>query len=183
MTPAILPGFHAYVHSDTNLPCILQSSNSKDYVQGMVLFGQGKKGRKKIHQHYRTKTRRVTLAVEIEVVVPISAHHRLCPEDRWDLQRRTIRAHVWIWADVGSRDVHSRTKFPRWTLEHYISGTFRADPVLDVRDASAWPDAEVMVLEDDEKDEKDEKRDPRRDFLQAGIGSLDYERCQKFTGW
>ena len=177
MTPALLPGFHPFVHTETQLPCILQSPSIKEYVQGVVIFGQGKRARRIIHNHYSANTRRVTVDIEIEVRVPVPFAERDFPTERWRLIRRTVSAHAWIWSDVGSCDVHFRTQAPRWTLEDYISGTLGSMHTMRIEDAG-WLRDDGGVCGNDEGVEKKE-----REAVYSGTGLLDYERDTGFTGW
>ena len=64
MTPAVLPGFYPHIHAETREPCLLQSPNTSDYVQGMLIFGEGQKGRDLIHRRLRPHTRRVTVVLD-----------------------------------------------------------------------------------------------------------------------
>lgn len=165
------------MHADTQEPCILQSADDEDYVQGMVIFAQGKKARRLIHKHYRANARRVTVDVEIDVAVPVPYFQRVFPTEHWRLMRRTIRAHAWIWSNVGSGDVQFRTQAPRWTLEAYISGSL--GPVQSLRiEEAAYLDDEVFVAEKDDADERE-----KREAVDGGGGHLDYDRMPGFTGW
>ncbi|KAK5122103.1 hypothetical protein LTR85_004349 [Meristemomyces frigidus] len=177
MTPALLPGFHAYVHSETQQPCILQSPNATDYVQGMLIFGQGKKARRLIHEHYRAKTRRVTVEVQVDVAVPVPLFQRKLPTDSWRLKRRIISAHAWIWSNAGSGDVQFRTQCPKWTLEDYIEGNLAPKQPLRIERAGFLED-EVSIIENDNEDEEEV-----REVIYGGCGALDYDRGPGFTGW
>ncbi|TKA71961.1 hypothetical protein B0A55_05394, partial [Friedmanniomyces simplex] len=76
MTPALLPGFHAHVHADTLQPCILQSTNTRDYVQGMVVFGLGAQSRELIYNHYQAN------GTVVEANTPDVAHDNDGNSDR-----------------------------------------------------------------------------------------------------
>jgi hypothetical protein len=178
MTPALMTGFHAYVHSETQQPCLMQSPNSTDHVLGMLLLGEGKEGRKRIHEHYRRKTRRITVPVEIDVFIPMVANEGSMPTLRWQFKRRTIQAYAWIWANVGGGEAHFHSAAPRWTLEGYLSGEYSPQQQIDIRDADDWPDAEVGV----EGTAEDWKKE-RREVVYGGGGHLDYERADCWTGW
>ncbi|KAK5167666.1 uncharacterized protein LTR77_007365 [Saxophila tyrrhenica] len=116
MTPALLPGFHGHVHTQTQQPCILQSHDPQDFVQGMLIFGQARAARDRIHAHYRDTCRRVKVQVEVEFLAPNPS------ENAWVLFRKRIWAHAWLWANVGSGDVEFRGVRERWTLEEYLAG-------------------------------------------------------------
>ncbi|KAK4554307.1 hypothetical protein LTR86_008515 [Recurvomyces mirabilis] len=180
MTPALLPGFHAYVHTDTLQPCIMPSHNTNDYVQGMVIFGQGKESRNLIHQHYHENCRRVKVEVEIEISVPLSSADRNHPLERWRLQRRKVWAHAWLWANVGSGDVGFRSQAERWTIEDYLSGALEAytEPI---NIQEVWPDADIDVDDDDGVVETPKL--PEREVVYGGCGHLDYVVEKHFTGW
>ncbi|KAI7164595.1 hypothetical protein KC349_g585 [Hortaea werneckii] len=178
MTPAFLPGFYPHVHAETLQPCVMQSTNDKDYVQGMLVFGEGSHGRKLINRHYRANTRRVMVDVQADIVVPVPAHERKHRHQLWRLQRRIIRTYAWIWAaNVGSSDVQFRNVVPKWTLGDYIEGRLEREQVLRVEDAG-WLEDKVSAPEDSQSWEED------REIPQAGgTGHLDYDRADDFTGW
>ncbi|KAK4546406.1 hypothetical protein LTR36_002083 [Oleoguttula mirabilis] len=157
MTPALLPGFHAYVHSDTQMPCILQSPNATDYVQGMVVFGQ------------------VDVHVDVAVSVPVS--ERDYPTEHWRLKRRVVSGHAWIWSNVGSGDVLFRTQYPRWTLEDYIDGNLAPQQALRIGDACYLKDEVTVIVTDDDEGKEDRK------VVYGGCGPLDSDRGHGFTGW
>ncbi|KAI7233028.1 hypothetical protein KC330_g5580 [Hortaea werneckii] len=178
MTPAFLPGFYPHVHAETSQPCVMQSTNDKDYVQGMLVFGEGSHGRKLINRHYRTNTRRVMVDVQADIVIPVPAHERKHKHQLWRLQRRVIRAYAWIWAaNVGSSDVRFRNVVPKWTLEDYIEGRLEREQALRVEDAG-WLEDKVSVPEDSQS-WKEDGAIPQA----GGTGHLDYDRADDFTGW
>ncbi|KAK5129823.1 hypothetical protein LTR08_002800 [Meristemomyces frigidus] len=177
MTPGLLLGFHPFVHAETQLPCILQSPDVKDYVQGMVIFGQGKRARRIIHGHYSANARRVTVDIEIDVGVPVSTSERDFPGERWRFKRRTVSAHAWIWSNVGSGDVHFRTRTPRWTLEDYISGKLAPTQAMRTVDAG-WLEDDISISGSDV-----DAHQELREVVRGGGGSLDYQRGAGFTGW
>ena len=176
MTPAILPGFHSHVHADTHQPCLTQSPNATDYVQGMLIFGQGRKGRDRIHAHYRPHCRRVKVPVEFDVQVGVPLSGRDFSHERWRLQRRTIWAHAWLWSNVGSSDAFFCSKADGWRLEGYLEGDLGPRLSLRVEEDGKWEDVEVSV--DESEDEPEE-----REVGHGGCGTLDYERADSFTGW
>jgi len=143
----------------------------------MVIFGQGKTARKLIHEHYRANTRRVKIPVEVDVAVPVPPHERRYPLEHWRLKRRTIKAHAWIWSNVGSGDVQFRTQVPRWTLEDYVSGDLGPSQALRVAERG-YLEEEVSVVESE-----DEVWEEVREVLRGGAGHLDYGREAGFTGW
>ncbi|KAI6801757.1 hypothetical protein KC361_g1593 [Hortaea werneckii] len=178
MTPAFLPGFYPHVHAETLQPCVMQSTNDKDYVQGMLVFGEGSHGRKLINRHYRANTRRVMVDVQADIVVPVPEHERKHKYQLWRLQRRIIRAYAWIWAaNVGSSDAQFRNVMPKWTLEDYIEGRLEREQALRVEDAG-WLEDKVSVPGDSQSWKED------REMLPAGgTGDLDYDRADGLTGW
>ncbi|WPG99506.1 Hypothetical protein R9X50_00232100 [Acrodontium crateriforme] len=128
MTPALLPGFHPHVHNESRLPCLVQSSNPLDHVQGMLLMGQGKAGKNLVNQHYHRETTRTKQQVECEVLVHTPRSDRIHPDSPWCLCRVKIRAYVWLWSSVDpAAGLAQRT--PRWTIEDYIAGNF-GPPVI-----------------------------------------------------
>lgn len=178
MTPAFLPGFYPHVHAETLQPCVMQSTNNKDYVQGMLVFGEGSHGRKLINRHYRANTRRVMVDVQADIVVPVPGHERKHKYQLWRLQRQIIRAYAWIWAaNVGSSDAQFRNVVPKWTLEDYVEGRLEREQALRVEDAG-WLEDKVSVPGDSQSWKED------REMLPAGgTGHLDYDRAEEFTGW
>ncbi|KAK3680046.1 hypothetical protein LTR78_000423 [Recurvomyces mirabilis] len=179
MTPALLPGFHAYVQTDTLKPCIMPSLNTNEYVQGMVVFGQGKESRNLIHQHYRENCRRVKVEVEIDVSAPVSSADRDHPLENWRLQRRKVWAHAWLWANVGSGEVKFRSQAERWTIEDYLSGALESH-TEPINIQEVWPDVDVDV---DDDDAAGETKLPKREIVYGGRGHLDYIVEKHFTGW
>ncbi|EMC97766.1 hypothetical protein BAUCODRAFT_31761 [Baudoinia panamericana UAMH 10762] len=177
MTPALLPGFHAHVHAEKLQPCILQSPDPSDYVSGMLIFGQGKDSRKLINEHYRSDARRIKLQVEVDVQVPVLAHERDFPSERWRLKRRRVEAHVWLWANARTGDAYLRTHAPKWTLEDYLAGTLAPRAPLKVLDSSLLH--EEVDLSDDER----EQARPQHETIDGGYGNLDYQIEYRFTGW
>ncbi|EGP90592.1 uncharacterized protein MYCGRDRAFT_90661 [Zymoseptoria tritici IPO323] len=67
MTPAFLPGCHAHLDQESLQPCLVRADNAQSYVQGMLVFGQGKASRDAVHQHYRPGAKRRKVGVEIDV--------------------------------------------------------------------------------------------------------------------
>jgi hypothetical protein len=191
MTPALLPGFHPHVHTSTHQPCIIQSAEPDDYVQGMVIFGQGREARDRIHKHYRPDGRRVKLQVEVEVLVPDGS------ADGWSKERKKIWANAWLWSNVGSVDVHFAGMYPRWTIEAYLGGAFSGPPRLRI-----GYDGFVGEDYDDGESENEEggvcnhakqnattaglavqQPKPKREVVRGGFGPLDYERSEAAVGW
>ena len=190
MTPALLPGFHAHIHSETQQPCLLQSSNCKDYFQGMVIFGQGKEGRNLIHRHYRPNARRVKVQVEIDVLIPAFPTDHTLPCYHWVFQRRKIWAHAWLWCNVSSVDVQFRSEQTGWTLEAYLAGDLAANQSLRIEPAGRLGedyDADGVTDEDDnEAPQHHYRRKPKvepREVVYGGPGHLDYERDAAAVGW
>lgn len=182
MTPALLPGFHAHVHSETQQPCLLQSTDS-DYVQGMVIFGQGRNARDEIHEHYRPHSRRVKVQVEIDVLVEIPPFERQSPYELWRLQRRTIWVHTWLWSDVGNIDTQLRSQVPGWTLEDYLAGEMDMDQSMRVQYSSTSEEDGYYVMGAPEN-HREIEREQDRQVVYGGCGSLDYERVESgFAGW
>ena len=176
MTPAVLPGFHADVHSETQQPCILQSLGT-DFVHGMLVLGQGRPGRNLIHQHYQPRTRRVKVQIELDVVVPKPAGYT--PTERWYLKRRRIWAYAWLWSNAGSGDVLCRSTTSRWTLEDCIAGDLGPKQSLRIE-----PNARGDEGEDGEIDvSSDCGNQEEREVIYGGCGHLDYDRVDAFTGW
>lgn len=175
MTPAILHGYNAYIHRDTNQPCLLQSPNLSDCVQGMLVLGQGSRNRDIIHNHF-PNTRNIKVKVEIEILRPVSGLDRRFAGERWRRERKGIWAHAWLWADVESADLCSGSDVPKWTVEDYISGRIRRCDSTSLKVKHEWKAAEDM-----EHGEIEEGRE--REVVRGGPGRLTYERMDTYTGW
>lgn len=126
-TSALLPGFRAQVHLITHQPCLLPTVNDTDYVHGMVVFGQGSKGRNSIHEHYRPNARCVKVEAQIDVSVLASEQDSEGAVERWELRRRKVWALAWLWKDVGIAGCASNSS---WTLEDYLEGRYDMDQDL-----------------------------------------------------
>ena len=124
MTPALLPGFHAHVHIETEQPCLIQSDDPNDYAHGMLIFGEGKEGRDQLHQHYRPHAKRIKVEVEFDVAVPVLAEDRRYPQERWVLMRKRQWAHAWLWSNVREFEMQVRMDLEGWRLEDYLAGTY-----------------------------------------------------------
>lgn len=126
MTPALLPGFHAHVHSSTHEPLLIQSAQPGDYVHGMLIFGQSKEVRHNVHEHYRPFHKRIKVEVELDTVDPVPSHLRTHPGERWELRRRSVWAHAWIWKNADSGDVRicSLEGNNRWCFDDYLAGKY-----------------------------------------------------------
>lgn len=143
----------------------------------MLVFGQGKKARRHIHEHYRGNSRRVTVEVQVDVAVAVPVFERNYPTERWRLKRRVVSAHAWIWSNVGSSDAHLRTQCPRWTPEAYINGDLSPKQPLRIEDAGYLED-EVILIDSDAEEQQEERPE-----ASGGWGSTDYDRGAGFTGW
>ncbi|KAK0934856.1 hypothetical protein LTR29_013570 [Friedmanniomyces endolithicus] len=178
MTPALLPGFHAHVHADTLQPCILQSTDTCDYVQGMVVFGLGATSREIIHDHYRANCRRVKVEVEIDVQVAMPSTERDFGMERWQLERRKVWAHVWLWANAGNGDLLTHTQARRWSIDDYLEGNLEPKEIPHIVEDRS--DVDVGVPRDDGHAER---RVKDRECVYGVTGHLDYIRGPDFTGW
>lgn len=188
MTPALLPGFHAYVHTDTRQPCLLQSPNISDHVQGMLVFGLGKEARHLVHQHYRPCCRRIKAEIQVDVLVPVGIWDRRLVDEKWRLQRRKIWAHCWIWSNVGSGDVHFRTQEPAWTLEEYLIASTDDQPEWAIRVEETAKGDEIYSedgcpVEMDEDEDEDEKREAAWDEPPKRVNPEEWDQVEGFGGW
>jgi len=186
LTPALLPGFQAHIHPQTHEPCLLPSADPAAYVQGMMLFGTGKRGRELVHGHYGPRARRVKVQAEIDVVVPevrLSADGCSLPRLRWKLQRRRVWALAWVWADVSvaGEGRLGAVAASRWTVEGFLGGSFDSRQTL-------------RIEADGKGDERDDDVDDVRcggegyvgegcEIPRSGYGHLDYARTEGFSGW
>jgi hypothetical protein len=132
MTPALLPGFHAHIHMETEQPCLIQSDDPGAYVQGMLIFGEGKDGREQVHKHYRPHAKRIKVQVEIEQSVAVPSGERRHPRERWVLKRKRLWAHAWLWTNVREFESQFRSDTQGWKLEEYISGKYNVHQAMRV---------------------------------------------------
>lgn len=181
MTPALLPGHHVHVDSENGSKPVLVSSPYPDsYVQGMILFGQGKRARGLVHRHYRPQhTKRKKVAVEIEVVVLKPMACRRHEFDFWEPQRRTIYAHVWKRCRGGTEGCgagEGNSRCPDWTLEEYLAGLLTPDLPMRIEANAKGDEREDGYLGRDvaEHDIEVEKRE----VVYGGPGRLYYERIK-----
>lgn len=181
ITPALLPGFQAQVHPETQEPCLLQSTESMDYVQGMIIFGEGRNNRDLIHAHYRPNARRVKVQVEVDVVDKVPLEDREFPTERWRLRRKTIWAHAWLWSDLSV--VETALDVSCWKLEDYLSGHLSAQLSLRISRSGNGDEAEDGELDVDVND-RGHGNSAEREVVYARHGTLDYERVRHgFAGW
>ncbi|KAK0890187.1 hypothetical protein LTR02_014873 [Friedmanniomyces endolithicus] len=178
ITPALLPGFHAHVHSDTLQPCILQSTNAQDYVQGMVVFGLGATSREIIFDHYRANGRRVKVEVEIDARVAMPPTNHNSEVERCQLERRKIWAHAWLWADAGSGNSKPHTQTQTWSIDDYLDGNLEPRQIPHV--VEEWSDVEIDVSR---SSWQADTRVEERECIYGCTGHLDYIRGPGFTGW
>lgn len=185
ITPALLPGHHVHILPQSNKPCLVRSNDPTTYVQGMVLFGQGKRARDLIHRHYRPNAKRKKVPVEIEVMVVKAPEHRQHEQDLWEPHRRMIYVHAW----KQSGEIESCTSgkgtspCPNWTLEDYLAGTLAPELPMRIK-ANAKGDEEADgylgrdVVEYVIEVEK-------REVIYGGPGRLAYERIKgnTWSGW
>lgn len=179
MTPALLPGFRARVDCETGQPSLIAFTTPTDYVQGMLIFGQGQTGRKLIHKHYRPLARRTKVLVETDVVVSIPPTNREFPTDRWHLQRRKVKARAWI-STSNVCKIHPLfcPEKPNWTLETYLASVNDDDATLRIDPAAYDIDADGGVALPCDYDK------PEREVVHAGCGHLDWERVEEgWSGW
>ncbi|SMQ47515.1 unnamed protein product [Zymoseptoria tritici ST99CH_1A5] len=123
MTPAFLPGCHAHLDQESLQPCLVRADNAQSYVQGMLVFGQGKASRDAVHQHYRPGAKRRKVGVEIDVWVESPPGESAARP--WRLQRRTVQAHAWIWS--GNLEDCRGGECREWTIEDSLAGTLEEE--------------------------------------------------------
>ena len=190
MTPALLPGFHAHVHSETEEPCLLQSDQPYDFAHGMLVFGEGSESRKQIHQHYRPFAKRIKVEVEAEVVVPVQPGQRRHPLDRWALKRRRFLAHAWLWSNVRDLEIQFRMDLSGWRIEDYIAGKYALHRALKIEHE---PREDLKFVSEVEQGGEDVLDSPftrfgsdagsmQREPVYGGYGLLDYERSDDAIG-
>lgn len=162
MTPALLPSFHSHPHPDTGEPLILQSSTPGDFVHGMLVFGQSKHVRRRVHEHYRHSCKRVKVEVELDTLQAVRG--------RWELRRRTVWAHAWIWrvvSDAASAWDVDRDETRRY--DDYLAtgvGTARS---LSLRiEPARWIEDDRETVCTDEVEDGAEPEGPGWGILQEG---------------
>lgn len=184
LTPALLPRHHTHIHPATLRPCLLPSSDPQAYIQGFVLFGQGKRARDIIHAHYRrqsSKSKRRKVIVEIEVVVLKPLSQRQHARDLYGLERRCIEAHAWkSKGKVEGCDEQCRN----WKLEDFMEGKYRDEVPMRIKETGKGDeDGEGWIGRD--VGEFDVEIARREVVYATGPGVLDYERIQGdgWSGW
>lgn len=188
MTPALLSDVHAHIDRKTLLPRLIHSGRSTDYVQGMLVFGQGKKARNIIHQHYmrNQRSRRKRVSVEIEVLVPVPLSQRATTDDLYCLERRRIEAHAWLDSRIEECSISDGTEdsadpCQTWHIEDYLTGKLEPEAPLRIEPSAKGDEDEDGYIRRDTK-EFDFRFEQREVVLGRG-GTLDYERARHFTGW
>lgn len=177
MTPALLPGFHAHVHDTTHEPMILQSSRPGDHAHGMLVFGQSKKSRRSVHAHYRHFCKRIKVEVELDTVHPVPRHLRSCKDKRWELRRRSVWAHVWVWRGAHSADARLGMLGlgDGWRFDDFLAGAYETKGSLRVEPAGWMEDDRGTDLEGEEVEDS------------GGIGLADegwkYVQDEQAEGW
>lgn len=148
----------------------------------MLILGLSRRRRDRIHQHYRPHVKRIKVQVELDVLIEGPSAAGPIEQRFYELKRRRVWAHVWLWSNIDTGEVYSRTGQPRWTLEDYIAGTF--DPVQRLR---IEPDGRGDERQEgeafDEEDGGVECDAEQREVVFSGPGLLDYARSDGFTGW
>lgn len=61
-------------------------------MHGMLVFGQSKAVRRRVHEHYRPLCKRVKVEVELDTLQAFRG--------QWQLRRRSVWAHAWIWRNT-----------------------------------------------------------------------------------
>lgn len=148
MTPALLPGFSTLAHATTHEPLILQSSKAGDHVNGMLVFGQSRKVRRNVHEHYRPFCKRIKVEVELDTVHAVPAHRQACPGERWELRRRSVWAHAWIWRNAHSADARLRSQGEDagWRFDDYLAGKHQPAQSLRIEPAGWIEDDRETVV-------------------------------------
>lgn len=175
MTPAFLAGYYPYVHTETQQPCVMQSVVKEDCVQGMLIFGEGKQGRRILHDFYRETFTKVTVEVEADITVPVYKD-REHENEQWRLQRRKIKAVTWIWSNVTSGDAHFRHMAPKWKLEDYLEGKLDQNRTMRI-ESRLWIEEMVNAPGGDDWEEGQVEA--------SGGGSVDLGDAREslFAGW
>ena len=123
MTPALLEGFRARVLEKSKLP-LLQISDKIDCVKGIVLFGEGKRGRKCIHKHYKAFADCIRIQVQIDVVGENTQCKQTSFGEHLQLQARTIWSYAWVRSPVKNVDSAFDANVRCWKLEAYLAGAY-----------------------------------------------------------
>lgn len=185
MTPALLPGYRAISHCETGQACLVKSTNGSDYVQGMLIFGQGKSSRRRIREHFRPHARRTKVLVETDVKVFLPVYGRGFVGERWQLHRRRFEAHAWAQRS-GQCSMHPSgcPETRLWTLENYLEG-FRDDENKDLRiDPSAYEIEEDGGVSLPQCVDERLSDAPEREIVWAASGHILYDRLEEgWSGW
>ena len=191
MTPALLPGFRAHVHTETEQPCLIQSEDAQDYAHGMLIFGEGREGRDQIHQHYRPHAKRIKVQVEFDVAVPVLAGDPYAPQKHWVLERKKQWAHAWLWSNVRDFEMQFLMDLQSWGLEDYLAGEYAMHQALLIGcqqvedyDGGESSDEGHEDESDAEKiDEVEEGEDTGQPWvIDGGFKRLEYERSDDAIG-
>ena len=182
MTPALLPGYRAISSCETGQGRLIKSDNSTDYVQGILIFGEGKVGRGRIREHYRPHSRRTKVSVETDVKTSRPPSDRRFLEERWQLQRRRFKAHAFLQRSGGCSKHPSICPETRpWTLEKYLENSEEDEQSLRI-DPSVYgieEDGGVSLLGSLTEDDV-----PDREIVWSGAGHLLYDRLEEgWSGW
>ncbi|KAK4505304.1 hypothetical protein PRZ48_003267 [Zasmidium cellare] len=193
MTPALLPGYKAHIHTPTLQPALLPCNTPNAHVQGMLVFGLSKPLRRLIHAHYRphAKRRKLTLEVELQVLVEEDGPGHVWPIKVFRPRRRAVEAHVWVWSRKrGGEDFYGEQE---WRLEEALAGNLGAKQTMlrvegdgkGDEDGDGWIGREVREVRIDDGEEGEGRRRRRSVGFGGATGSLDYGRVEgvEFTGW
>lgn len=105
----------------------------------MLIFGQSKDVRHKIHEHYRPSHKKIKAEVELDTVHPVPSHLRAHCSRAGELRRRSVWAHVWIWKNAHSGDAgfQSQRGDPGWRFDDYLAGKYT--PIQSLRiEPAGW---------------------------------------------
>lgn len=187
MTPALLPGYKAHIHSSSLQPAVIHSDDQNAYVQGMLVFGLGKAARRLIHDHYRkqAKRRKVQIELELNVLVTGPGPHSVFEQKRFRPRRRALQAHVWLWSK--KRGGENFLEQGEWNLEDHLLGNLgpKQTALRVEEDGKGDEDDDGWIGRKVEEVYLDGKVDDIREAVRGGTGTLDYERVKgnDFTGW
>nr|POF13640.1 hypothetical protein CFP56_02663 [Quercus suber] len=182
MTPAVLPGHRAHAHPQTGEPCVVVSSDSKDTVHGMLVFGLGRRSRSRIKSHYRRLMPSSQVAVFVDIIdeLPGQKHGRSCFQ--FELRRKCFAANVFLWQNARMAGVNAHLQRQEWTLESYIANSLTKEgPETMTVGPQGGPYA--TVTGSDTGDWAGGQNHNQREVVNAPPGHIDYEIADGFAGW
>ncbi|KAK6427126.1 hypothetical protein LTR95_016039 [Oleoguttula sp. CCFEE 5521] len=138
LTPAQLGGARLHLRAETKQPVLLPSTNPDDSVHGLLLFGCGRRSRKRIDRHYQAHSHKVIARPMCETITTRSAARSDCRQEKRLIQS-TIMAEIYLWSNDSVLLEPEPEGSRGWTLNDFLTGTYDADTVYyDYKDPEYW---------------------------------------------